>query len=142
MPTEIYMPPKEVMTLAQIREAYESNDYNAELLLKHLLIRTAELEARTCASAEIEEGTLYGTEEAVLGLQRTLEAAAAIARAKSLPQPAEGTLRTIECPVCLQIVPLDGDGRLEFHEYGVANGYKQVCSASGIHHLEAKAPNY
>lgn len=42
---EIFMPPKEVMTIQQIRDAYLSNDYGAELLLKHLLIRVAELEA-------------------------------------------------------------------------------------------------
>ena len=42
---EIFMPPKEVMTIHQIRDAYSSNDYNAELLLKHILIRVAELEA-------------------------------------------------------------------------------------------------
>ena len=41
---EIFMPPKEVMSIQQIRDAYLSNDYNAELLLKHLLIRVAELE--------------------------------------------------------------------------------------------------
>ena len=42
--------------------------------------RVAELEARTVASAEIAEGTLYGSEEAIQGLRRTLEAGAALAR--------------------------------------------------------------
>lgn len=45
----IFMPPKEVMTIQQIRDAYLSNDYGAELLLKHLLIRVAELEAELAA---------------------------------------------------------------------------------------------
>lgn len=61
--------------------SHEDEEVGALKMECHKLrARVAELEAQTVASAEIEEGTIYGTEEAIQGLRRTLEAGVVLAR--------------------------------------------------------------
>lgn len=95
---EIFMPPKEVMTIQQIKDAYMSNDYGAELLLKHLLIRTAELE-EVLKEQRLETDAWRGTakDKGASSRSAAAERDALKARVSELEAPLRDALGSFKC---------------------------------------------